>query len=826
MIISIGKSRKDIRWHNTEMSWDEFLDRLKTPHRSHETVREYKSMSKDDKGRAKDVGGFVGGALTGGRRKAANVLNRSLVTLDLDNADPQAWDNAAMWGWTMAMYSTHSHTPEEPRLRMVFPLDRPVSVDEYQAIARKVAEYVGIEQMDVSTYESSRLMYWPSCPCDGVYEFREQRGDTLCADEILRSYGLENAWKDSRLWPTAKTEAAVRVKEVKTQGDPTEKPGIVGLFCRTYDVHEAICTFLPEVYTEGTAGRYTFLQGTTADGAVVYEDGLFLYSHHGTDPCGGQLVNAFDLVRIHLFGDLDEKSDEDLDITKRPSYKRMSEFAAEDDAVKRMMADEAAAKAEMAFGDLIGEEADPVAAPRDPKWESSLQVDKKGMCMPTSANVLILLLNDPLLRGRVRYNEFTQRLHATHALPWRKDPHVWEDADDAGLRWYVEKCWNITSRNAVADALELVKQHVKYHPVREYLNSLVWDGEERLDTMLVHYLEADDTKFTRAVTRKWMVGACKRVFEPGCKFDTMLVVVSPTQGAGKSMLGDTLAGEWFKDGLKNLETKDAMQELQGKWIVEMGEMAATRKSSNEVIKQFISCRVDSYRASYGRYSADRPRQCVFIGSTNNREFILDETGGRRFWPVESHAPMETSVQRINRLASDRDQLWAEAMYRYRHGEKVWLDDPELMRDALSEQERYTQQDEWHGLVAEYLDTPLPDKWDMMSAEDRRDYIQKTDVRTDEERESYTRLRDVVSIAEIRYELLREDLIKGAGGNNESSRHLGRVMNVMPGWILAKHPRKTAFGRQKVFVRKDSTADPQWRMEQSAKVARKALGRPD
>ena len=803
MIIALGKSRKDLRWHNTELSWEDFLKRLETPYRSHETVKEYKAMSRDDRGKAKDIGGFVGGELTGGRRKAENVKNRWLVTLDLDDADADAWDNASMWGWRCACYSTHSHTPEAPRLRLIYPLDRPVSVDEYQAIARRVGEYVGFEQLDPSTFESVRLMYWPSCPKDGEYLFHHQDGEVLCADEILRSYGLDDAWKDTRLWPTGKTEDVVRVREAKRQGDPTEKPGIVGLFCRAYDVPGAIDKFLPDVYAEGSKGRYTYVAGSTADGAVLYEDGAFLYSHHGTDPCGGMLVNAFDLVRIHLFGDLDDKSAEDTDITKRPSYRRMSEFAAADEEVSRALAEEAAAKAADAFADLLdgGTEERGAEESEDPDaWRGRLQVDKKGVFTPTVENLRLIMLNDPLLAGKIRYNEFTQRLHAVSALPWRRDPHMWEDADDAGLRWYMEKCWNITGRNAVSDALELVKQANKYHPVREYLNGLEWDGVERLDAMLIHYLAAEDTPLVRAMTRKWMVAACKRVYEPGCKFDTMLVVVSPTQGAGKSMLGDTLAGEWFKDGLKNLEGKDAMQELQGKWIVEMGEMAATKKSSNEVIKQFITCRVDSYRASYGRYSVDRARQCVFIGSTNNREFILDETGGRRFWPVESHATPETSVARIEQLARDRDQLWAEAMVRYRAGEKLWMDDAELMTEALAEQERYTQQDEWHGMVLDYLDTPIPDEWDEMTPDDRRDYVQGMDLRTDEQRAGYTRLRDAVSIAEIRYELLREDLTKGAGGNHESSRHLGRVMNVMPGWVLAKNPRKTAFGRQKVYVR--------------------------
>ncbi len=321
MIIAIGKSRKDTRWHNTEMTWSAFVGRLEEPYRTRETVKEYKAMIKADRDAAKDIGGFVGGSLSGPRRKAENVRDRSLITLDLDDASPDAWDAASMWGWTCAMYSTHSHTPESPRLRLIYPLDRTVTVDEYQAIARKIAFYVGIEQMDPSTYEPSRLMYWPSCPSDGEYVFRHQEGDTLCADDILAEYGLDDAWRDSRLWPTAKVEAEVRVREAKRQGNPTEKPGIVGLFCRTYDIPDAIGTFLPDVYVEGSAGRYTYAAGSTSDGAVLYDNDQFLYSHHGTDPCGGQLVNAFDLVRIHRFGAEDDGKAQD-DVTKLPSYRR------------------------------------------------------------------------------------------------------------------------------------------------------------------------------------------------------------------------------------------------------------------------------------------------------------------------------------------------------------------------------------------------------------------------------------------------------------------------------------------------------------------------
>lgn len=814
MIIAVGKSRKDTKWHNTDLTWEEFLDRLREPHRSHETVREYRAMSKDEKGRIKDVGGFVGGELLGGRRTSGNVKNRCMVTLDLDNAAQDAWENAAMWGWTCACYSTHSHTNDKPRLRVIFPLSRCVGVEEYQAISRRVGEYVGIEQLDTSTHESCRLMYWPSCSKDGEYVFKEQSGAVLDPDEILRSYGRDDAWKDSRLWPIAKNEAEIRVKEIRKQGDPTEKPGIVGLFCRTYDIHSAIETFLPDIYEEGESGRYTYCSGSTADGAVVYEDGAFLFSHHGTDPCGGKLVNAFDLVRIHLYGDMDEK--DITDITKAPSYLKMAELIRNDKGVKQVLFEEASARAEEAFQDLTA----------DDEWVQKLAVDKKGVYLPTVENFRLIMLNDPELKGKIRYSDFDYKIHLVGSLPWsRLDiDRTKEDVDEAGLRWYLEKKWNLVSKGGIADAVELAARDNRYHPVREYLNSLEWDGVERLDTLLIRFLEADDTPFVRTITRKWMVAACKRVFEPGCKFDTMLVVVSPRQGKGKSMFGDTLTGwhGWFQDGVGSLESKDSRQVLMGKWIVEMGEMASTRKATNEVIKQYISCRVDSYRESYGKNSFDHPRQCVFIGSTNNREFIVDETGGRRFWPIEAHAPMETSEARINALAKERDQLWAEAMHRYRAGEKVWIDDPRMMRRAEEEQTRYSQADEWIGMVQDYLDTPLPLDWEERTAEQRRDYIQGLDLTCPRLTEDEPHLiRECVSIAEMRYELLGEDLTRGAGGNHESSRHLGRVMNVMPDWTLAKNPRRTLmFGRQKVYVRAGSAAD----RSASSEAARAALER--
>lgn len=429
-------------------------------------------------------------------------------------------------------------------------------------------------------------------------------------------------------------------------------------------------------------------------------------------------------------------------------------------------------------------------------WLRGLQTDRGGIYLPLVENVRLILQNDAYLKGRVCRSEFDGRLWRRGELPW--DEHtgagsgdrLWSGQDEAGLRWYLESGWGFNvagKRGFITDAVEMGA--APFHPVREYLEGLTWDGTPRLDTMLIRHLDAEDTPFVRTVTRKWMVAGCRRVFEPGCKFDSMLVIVSPGQGRGKSLLGDILAGPWFLDGVKHLESKDALQDLQGKWIVEMGEMAAAKKAETEVLKRFLSCRVDTFRPSYGRYAVDHPRQCVFLGSTNRREFITDETGGRRFWPVEIHGAAATTAKRMGALRRERDQLWAEAMEYHRRGEEIFLETEAEIAAAEAQQRKFSAQDEWAGLVHAYLERRLPEDWNCYTAGARRAFIQsgaEGEVK-----------RQWVSIAEIRYELLGEELTKG--GNNPTSRRLGQIMNVMEGWRLGGM-RTTIFGRQKVFVR--------------------------
>lgn len=839
MKIATARTKTSKRWRTTDITWDAFLARLKTPLRTAETVREYKAMSKEERDAAKGAaGGFVAGAISGGRRKTENVTERSMVTLDADHARNGAWERASAFvEYRMACYSTHSHTEAKPRLRWIIPTSRPMSPEEYPAVARKVAEWLDIETMDPSTYELCRLMYWPTCSSDGAYSFHEQDGPVLDPDDVLKSYGDGEAWKDTTLWPIAKGEMEVRRKLIARAGEPTEKPGIVGLFCRTYDVEAAIEEFLPDVYIPVGEGRYTYAKGSTAGGAVVYNNGAFLYSNHATDPAAGRSVNAFDLVRIHKFGEQDDEDELDAVVTKLPSYAAMSAWAAGLPDVKRQLVAERGDEANEVFGDMVGgnavtagaddrvERSDDHVADLGKKvgtnagWESSLKLRPKSTDPePTVDNIKLILVHDPRLKGRICYNAFTLRRCAVDPLPWTpggEGMRNWEDRDDAGLRWYLEKVWHISSRGAVQDASDLTAKENERHPVREYLSSLKWDGVGRVATELRDYMGAEDTPLNREIAKRWMAAAVRRVFQPGCKFDTVLVLVSPRQGIGKSQFADILAGDWFQDGLPQIGSKDAMQTLRGAWIVEVNEMAATKKADDDAIKQFFAARVDRYRESYGRYETDHPRQCVFVGSTNSRDFILDNTGGRRFWPVDVGAEARDVGPRMDAMRRVRDQLWAEAVVLYKANTPSWFSEPEFTSELAETQTQHTQEDEWVGWIESFLDRPLPPiaEWEKLDMAERRAAMNGDDIRYPESvRASWTRKRREVTIAEIRNELMREDLAKGAGGNNPTSRHLGRIMNALPGWVLTKRltPPSHPFGRQKIYVRAEE--DPRGELE--------------
>ena len=788
MKITTGVSRKDTHWKVEDLSWQDLCKRLSKTTTTPETLLEYRALDKDLQSDIKDVGGFVGGELAGGNRSKANVKNRTLITLDADYADVNLLDNLdAVFDNAMCVYSTHKHTPKAPRLRLVIPLDRPVSPEEYEPIARKIASDAGIDQFDITTYETNRLMYWPSTSRDGEFIFKEYKGDFLSADDTLARY---NDWRDASEWPIGESESTVRNKNAVAQGNPTEKPGLIGLFCRAYDIHSAIETFLPDVYEPCMGGtRYTYTKGSTTAGAVVYGDGMFLYSHHSTDPACGKLCNAFDLVRIHKYGHLDAKTPVDTQVNKTPSYRAMCDFAKEDAEVKRLSIASVKEQIEEAFGV-------PTETPEaDDSWAQKLKLNKTGAVEATTNNLVIILSEDPHFKNKLAVNSFTGRPCITDDMPWRVcDDNIngspWSDDDASALRHYVETVYGVSNVGKLDDAVRVVMMKNSFHPVRRYLESLEWDGVMRAEDIFIHYMGAVDNEYTRTVTRKWLTAAVARVMRPGIKFDNLVVLVGP-QGVGKSYLGSRLGKYWFSDTFTTVQGKDAYDQLKGNWIVEIGELSAMKKAEVEAVKMFISKQEDNYRAAYGRFAQVNKRQCVFYGTTNDDTFLRDSTGNRRFWPISVRGEAYADESVFSMADEEVDQIWAEAKTWYDKGESLYLN-TEARALAVIEQEKYMQSNPKQGQIEEYLEMKIPENWETFNKTERRNYIQGFTVLPPG---TVTVKRNVVSMIEMAYELFGESELKPW-----DAKEYHNILTRIPGWHKTGERPMTIFGRQYVYKR--------------------------
>ena len=705
MKIAVGNSRMDKKWKNREISWEELCRKVSVTIRTTETVQEYRKLKKGAQDNIKDVGGFVGGALREGRRKNGMVLCRSMLTLDMDYGKPGIWDEIAMFhNFTCCVYSTHKHTPENPRLRLIIPLSREISEEEYPAVARMVAKEIGIDLFDDTTYEASRLMYWPSTSTNGEFFFQTMDGEILDPDHYLALYA---DWHDASTWPVSSRQSEAVRHSIAQQADPLTKPGVVGAFCRAYTIEDAIDAFLSDIYEPSAMnGRYDYIPADSSAGVVIY-DNKFAYSHHATDPACGKLLNAFDLVRLHRFRELDENVGLDTPIGKLPSFIAMSDLALADDRVKSVFNEERMTLATAEFS--------------DEDWMSRLELDKHGGVKNTLRNLMLILENDPNLKGLV-FNQLLDGMEIKEEVPWKHPSKFWRDADDAQLIAYIDSHYGTFSARNYDIAVAKVTDDRSYHPIREFIDNLPqWDGVERVDTLLVDYLAADDNAYVRAVTRKTLCAAISRVLRPGCKFDSILVLNGP-QGVGKSTLIARLAGEWFSDSLNLGDTKDktAAEKLQGYWILEIGELAGLKKAEVETLRSFLSRQNDIYRAAFGKRATPHLRQCVFFGTTNAESgYLRDTTGNRRFWPVKT--PGHGRKQSWNLTHEEILQIWAETYEYVKRGEKLYLE-PEVETIAKDVQRDAMESDEREGLVREYLETLLPERWEEMDLFERRNFL--------------------------------------------------------------------------------------------------------
>lgn len=841
---------------NKTVKWSTLVEKLSNPLIDlQHTLTDYLALPLSEQSSIKNVGFFVGGQCDKGIRKIGHIQERWLVCLDIDESTPELldildWEESKLAGYEFFSYSTRKHTFESPRLRIVIPLSKPVEADAYHALARICGEMLkpDMEGIDPVSYRVTQLMYYPSV-CKGADFYKNHnQGELMDPEVVLNQFG---DWRDHTKLPRSESDSSHYVDPSIKPEDPESKEGIIGAFCRVYNVPAAISKFLPAVYIDpkDSSGsvRYTYAKGTTFHGAVVYDNGKLLYSNHMHDPASGHSQNAFDLVRIHLYGDLDGKTKDDVKLSAKPSYKKMLEMLKADDKVKRSLI-----QSNYDVKRILGEEEDDSdvfedlrqkqdfdfdqedtaeqaekdeavqkkATKDDGEWLQQLTLTEKGTIEPTVENIVVILRNDPRFKGVCRYNElrgqmvlvkdFDIKVEGIQPIRCHKDEmgenqKLWSDLMDKYVHYILEADRGagkngykmVVSEQKVLSAIQIAFENDKYNPIANYLEATKWDGKPRVETMLIDYMGCPDDLYHRTISKMTLIAAVTRTYEPGHKFDQMLIVEGK-QGINKSTFFKELALGCFGEMTDQIDNNNrAIESMWSKWILEFGELHQFKRAEVARLKQFLSCSQDQGRLAYERKSKEYPRRCIFVGTTNEQNYLKDKTGGRRFWPCTA------LVDRIDiqKLIAERDQIWAEAlvMYRKMREEKPFGTLELVPRGAFVEQASIQQanrvddsEDEFNDIVTNQIVTFLNSECTVADAE-------QEDVSEFDNGKGEKTFRTKTCVKEIWDKALR-DIIPVL--NRQNSLLISRCLRSIPGWdVMKTASRMGRYGVQKPVIKK-------------------------
>lgn len=702
LTIYTANSRKAVRLQESRTDVQGLFERLKLSQPIPVSREEYAVLPKAQQADLKDVGAYIAGELAGGSRRNGCVKTRSAVVLDADNLPAGSTDEfirrVDALGACCCVHSTAKHSPAAPRLRVVLPLGEDLPADLYAPVTRLLCQTIQPEMswFDPGTDQAGRIMYY-STHCQDI-EPVFFHADKPFIDAFALLNRLPN-WQDTTTWPRFPREPAPARLAAK-QADPEQKDGIVGAFCRTYSIEEAMAAFIPAAYepVDNAEGRYTYAGGSTTGGAVLYDDGKFLYSHHATDPCGGKLVNAFDMVRLHRFGALDDEAKTDTPANRLPSYTAMCELARQDKAVADTLAREAVGN--------MGEVADESAALELGHYAGqALTLDVLRAALKTMG----VQVRRNLVTGKLEITGMPATYSAEEAV--NTLPIVlWDLLKSIGVKG--------VSNPIIRSCLAALADENRYNPVLDMLRETPWDGRSRFGALL-DMIRVDKSSFYALLIRKWLIQCVAlahndhRHQEPA----EGVITIQGEQGIGKTLLLRKLAvkSEWFAEGVTlDLKNKDDVLRAIGVWITELGELDSTLRKEQTSLKAFITQKVDRVRAPYAPESVDRPRHTSFGATVNPAAFLKDETGDRRFWVV----PVEEID--INALAALPEewvmQLWAEVYI-------WWQENPQGFRlsrterahlDEMNRQHRETLPGEEALRLAFDFDLPV-EKWGVFSA---------------------------------------------------------------------------------------------------------------
>jgi hypothetical protein len=772
--VTTAPKRDSLHWEDSQVTWAELIDWMEHP------------------ARTKACGNYVLGKFqkttarhpvrppaepvdcTDLHRTKRAIVSRGALTLDVDHPEPDFKERVQQLTHALIIHTTYSSTVEEPRYRLIVPLSRDVTPDEYHAAAGALMQQLGVESFDPGSVQPERYMFRPSESSSNLFWYDVQAGPLADVERLL-----EDFQPDLSILPLPKPNRSKR--------NPFEIDGTIGYFNQAYENLDELIAEYDLPYEQSSEGRYALVGATAAAGMGEVTPGLF-FSHHANDPAYGQTCSAFDLVRLHLFGDLDEKAKPATPINKLPSTLAMLDLASGDQKVQAMVwsstgFDVVADEVEAAIAD-DGSGPTPTVVS---DWRMGFSTNNRtGFPTDDIHNWDLIAKHDPVIQG-LYYDELSLCLRTDRDLPWRTmgAKPGFDKADESALANHIERSYRLKASDQTITRMLAEGPRNRYvNPVVDYLNSLTWDGTARVEECLPGVVPTD---YTRMVARKSMTAAAARMLQPGVKWDHMLMIVG-TEGLGKSRWIEMVA-KGYSTNLGPIKDTSTLQNMQGNWIITSDEGHSMRKADFDALKEFITRTHDKFRMPYDRESVDYPRRCVIWGTTNDPAFMKKQEGNRRFLPVVATQPVDDNLLTEEYV----DQLWAEAVHLYRAGEPLWLNKEE---NALAGEVRedHMEDDPLPGEVEAFLNRELPSNWNDLGRMDQQMWLESPD-----------------NVINASLELVQLDVVctamvwDGLGNRNKArpgeTRPLVKVLDETPGWVklpkqvtVGKHGKQTAWKR--------------------------------
>lgn len=760
--IAYGKNRTALHWKQSAVTWGE--------------IRAWMNDPVDHK----DTTGYVLGTLrpttrvhsknhdpcTGIHRVKDGVESRSVLALDIDSPSPDFLDRMDLtFPYAAIMHTTYSSAPDAPRYRLLIPTDRAMAPDEYIVAAKQVMSTLGESQFDSGSDQPERFMYKPAAQERSWFHFWEYDGEVAQVSHLLRDFDPDLSTKT---FPPP----------TKTKRNPFEIEGVIGAFNRAYEDWDLLISTYELPYEKVSEDRY-HLVGSASEAGMGPMAGAtgFMYSHHTSDPAYGRTCSAFDLVRLHRFGELDEGEPRQTPVNKLPSQTAMLDLASIDPRVTAEMVG-------VDFDAVMSDEID------DSSWKLKLRrAPRSGKFVDCIQNWDLVVDNDPLFQ-KLYFNEMSLSPELSESPPWRqvtKHSHVVSNVDRWEFVHYIEREYGIAASRARIDALIDTKAgRQTMNPVREYLEGLTWDGTPRVEECLPG---VEPTDWTRRVARMVLAAAVARIYDPGCKWDHTLVLFG-LEGLGKSWWIDRLA-RGYTASLGRLDNKDTLLTLQRSWIVVADEGHSLRKDDQDIQKEFLTRTADVFRMPYDRETVVHPRHCVIWSTTNDETFLRRQEGNRRFLIVQC----ANSVDFDSMTDYYVDQLWAEAVHLYQAGEPLFFRGEEKEK-ASAERERFVEEDSLVGVIQEYLDQKVPVDWWDKSPDLRQQW-----------RSDHAQGFEPDGIMEIDRVCSRQIWVEAMGQRMPPRRtdllDITNALRQIPGWeAVPDLARIPGYGPQRTFIRKD------------------------